>query len=156
MAIISSVVALLLLLTSCSSVPPAEIDLPLPPPPAGVSWSRDGRDMPLSVIRLDPGPEHCEAQAFHLLTLGWPPGRRAAMAHEARQFVRDPGGAFPGQVLGEFIPSTVLPDDAAFTGYRHGRDELWLAPSTLDAVAYLVRGPVVEQWPRAAELYGCA
>jgi hypothetical protein len=91
----------------------------------------------------------------HLLTVGWPLGRRAMLEKEARQFVRDPEGNFPNRLLGTFSSSGKLPPDAFFSGYQHRSDELWLAEATADVEVYLVRGGVVEVWPRADELFAC-
>ena len=157
-----ALVTLVILLAGCSPAPPdtpdgPALDAPLPPPATGIAWTRDGKPVRGDVISLQPGPEHCDVEEVLFLTLGWPPGRQAKFADEARQFVRDPEGLFPHRLLGSFEWSTALPADAVFTGYLHESDQLWLAPSTWDRVAFVVRTEgVVEQWPRAAELYGCA
>jgi hypothetical protein len=70
--------------------------------------------------------------------------------------VRDPENLVPELLRAGFQPSTVLPSDAQFTGYRYGSDELWVSNDTVDEATYVVRGGVVERWPRASDLLACA
>jgi hypothetical protein len=109
-----------------------------------------------AVISLIARPEQCGFSSLSLLTVGWPLGRAAFTERDARQYVRDPGNAFADKTLATFLPSVTLPDDAIFTGYRYGMDELWVSPETIDSAVYIVRNGVVEQWPRARELFACA
>jgi hypothetical protein len=138
--------------------PPIATQLPLPStePFPGTSWTRDGQPVDTAVISLTAQPEQCGFSNLSLLTVGWPLGRAAVTDKDARQYVRDPGNAFADKTLGKFLPSVTLPEDAVFTGYRYGTDELWVSPETIDTTVYLVRNDVVEQWPRARELFACA
>ena len=91
-----------------------------------------------------------------LLTTGWPIGQRYTTDRDARQYVRDVGDRLAGRTVTMFEPSVALPSDAAFTGYRYGFDELWISPTTADRAVYMVRGDVVEKWPRVTEFVACA
>jgi len=48
-----------------------------------------------------------------------------------------------------------LPDDAAATGYRTERVELWLGADRGDRYVYMRTEHGVERWPRAREPIGC-
>jgi hypothetical protein len=126
-------------------------------PYPGLPWYKDGQRVPAGTLTLLAGPAHCGWQNLTLLTMGWPLGTYPATDIHARQYVRDPGNEHSDKLLDKFIPSVDLPPDAEFTGYRNGTDELWTSPRTIDTVVYMVRpGKVVEQWPRARDLFGCA
>jgi hypothetical protein len=88
--------------------------------------------------------------------MGWPLGEPYETDLDARQYIRGPGNRFADQTVSSFESSVVPPADAVFTGYRYGSDELWISPTTVDRVIYMVRGGVVEQWPRALEFFACA
>jgi hypothetical protein len=141
-----------------SPAPPIETQLPIPStePFPGTAWTRDGQPVDTAVISLIARPEQCGISNLSLLTVGWPLGRAAVTDKDARQYVRDPGNAFADKTLATFLPSVTLPEDAIFTGYRYGMDELWVSPKTIDTAVYIVRNGVVEQWPRARELFACA
>jgi hypothetical protein len=141
-----------------SPAPPIETQLPIPStePFPGTSWTRDGLPVDAAVISLIARPEHCGFSNITLLTVGWPLGRAAVTDKDARQYVRDPGNAFADKTLATFLPSAALPEDAIFSGYRYGEDELWVSPETIDTAVDIVRNGVVEQWPRARELFACA
>jgi hypothetical protein len=113
-------------------------------------------EVPGDAIQLIAGPAHCGLQGVLLLTTGWPIGERYTSDRDARQYVRDVGGRLAGGTVTMFGASVTLPADAAFTGYRYGSDELWISPATADRAVYLVRGNVVEQWPRVTEFVACA
>ena len=141
-----------------SPAPPIETQLPIPStePFPGTSWTKDGQPVDTAVISLIARPEQCGFSNLSLLTVGWPLGRAAVTDKDARQYVRDPGNAFSGKTLATFLPSATLPEDAIFTGYLYGLDELWVSPETIDTAVYIVRNGVVEQWPRAREFFACA
>jgi hypothetical protein len=126
--------------------------LPFP----GRPWTLNGQPVSNEIIGLIAGPEHCGWERTLLLTVGWPLGRPAHTSDQARQYVRDPENVVPERLLGVFEPSTVLPSDAQFTGLRYGSDELWVSNGDVGEAVYLVRGGVVERWPRATELLTCA
>lgn len=160
-------VIVLAALAACTPAPlprgPAAVPddpVALPPPPAadypGIPWTVGEGDVPGSVIALIVGPAHCGYESVLLLTVGWPLGRAATTSDQARQYVRDPDGTVDHLTLGGFEPSVLLPGDAAFTGYRYGDDQLWTSPGTVHEAVFYVRAGVVERWPRAPELLGCA
>jgi hypothetical protein len=122
----------------------------------GRPWTLNGQPVSNEVIGLIAGPEHCGWERTLFLTVGWPLGRAAHTSDQARLYVRDPENVVRERLLGGFEPSTVLPSDAQFTGYRYGSDELWVSNGTVGEAIYLVRGGVVERWPRAAEILACA
>jgi hypothetical protein len=127
----------------------------------GTDWSaewtdRRGEEVPDSILVTYRGDEHCDWQSAAFLDVGWPLGRRHATAAGARRYVRDPEGLFPGLLLAEFDGDAELPRDARFTGYRSGDAELWLSPTEADRALFVVRGDVVERWPRARDALACA
>jgi hypothetical protein len=130
------------------------------PPPAaeypGIPWTFGQREVPAAVIALIVGPAHCGYASVLLLTLGWPLGRAATTSDQARQYVRDPDGHVVDLTLGTFESSVALPDNAVFTGYRYGDDQLWTSVDTAEEAVFYVRDGVVERWPRAPELLACA
>lgn len=129
-----------------------------------VTWTDDrgeplpdglGPPDPVLVINTIPGPEHCGWQSAVIMHLAFPVGVPSRTAETTRQYIRD-----PEQVLGAGLAplelDATLPDDAEPTGFRNGDIELWLAPSTVDDVAYVGRDGTFEAWPRAPELIACA
>jgi hypothetical protein len=107
------------------------------------------------VVSSVQGPEHCDWETAVFLYLGWPLGTRSRSADEARQYVRDPDGLFPGYTAGPFDPDAILPKESRYTGYHLGDVALWVGRDAAEAV-YLVRGTDVERWPRAERPIACA
>jgi hypothetical protein len=147
--------------TSAGEVGPSPPKLmsPLPAPSAaaypGLAWTMNGHAVSTDVISLLSGPEACGFGQLSLLTAAHRLGNQFHTSADAVQFVRDPNDAFSAQTIGRFAPSVSLPDDALFTGYRYGSDELWTSQSNPNLV-YVIRQGIVEQWPRARELLACA
>ncbi|WP_157562762.1 hypothetical protein [Micromonospora chokoriensis] len=103
------------------------------------------------------GAEHCGWQDLTFLHIAWPlPGQTGPAAN--RQYVRDPAGRLAGEVLATYAPRADLPADARTTDYT-GPDgqQLWLAPSDSDKLAYVVYpdSQRVEAWPRTTKTLGC-
>ena len=103
------------------------------------------------------GAEHCGWQDLTFLHIAWPlPGQTGPAAN--RQYVRDPAGRLAGEVLATYAPRADLPVDARTTDYT-GPDgqQLWLAPSDSDKLAYVVYpdSQRVEAWPRTTKTLGC-
>ncbi|MFI6763807.1 hypothetical protein ACIBF5_32260 [Micromonospora sp. NPDC050417] len=118
-------------------------------------WSNDADQN--KAVESYAGAEHCGWQDVTFLHVKWPlPGRAGATAN--RQYVRDPAGRFGAEVRATYAPRTVLPADARNTDYT-GPDgqQLWLAPSDSDNLAYVVYpdSQRVEAWPRTSQTLGC-
>jgi hypothetical protein len=109
-----------------------------------------------AVITLAPGPAHCGWEESLFLTVGWPLGEVPFDATDARLYLRDPLGLHAAVSLAAYAGDVALPADAFDTGYRYGPDALWVSPATADREVFMVRGVIVERWPRAIELLGCA
>ena len=75
---------------------------------------------------------------------------------DRREYVRDPAGEFLAQhwITAPWNGDAALPADAADTAWTNGNVDLWISPTELERAVYLVRGDVVERWPRAAESWG--
>jgi hypothetical protein len=73
-----------------------------------------------------------------------------------REYVRDPAGEFLGNgwLTEPYDGGAGLPADADDTGWTNGNIDLWLSPSEQERAIYLVRGDVVERWPRAIQDWG--
>jgi hypothetical protein len=65
--------------------------LPFP----GRPWTLNGQPVSNEIIGLIAGRDHCGWERVLLLTIGWPLGRAAHTAEEARQYVRDPENVVP-------------------------------------------------------------
>ena len=148
--------------TTVASPEPAPVvgDRVLPAPPTeeypGRPWTLRGGPARSGSITLAPGPGHCGWQDSLFLTIGWPLGEVPVDAADARLYLRDPQGLHAAVSMAVYAGDVALPDDAFDTGYRYGSDALWVAPTTADREVFIVRGDVVERWPRAVELLGCA
>jgi hypothetical protein len=117
----------------------------------GDGRGREIRAQQLAMITRYP----CDAGHAAILTVGRPLG--AAIDRLARwEYVRDPAGEFlaQGWLTAPFEGAASLPADAAYTGWTNGNVDLWTSPNDLDRAVYLVRGDVVERWPRAADEWG--
>jgi hypothetical protein len=75
---------------------------------------------------------------------------------DRREYLRDPKGeaAANGWLTGPYDGDAALPPDAVDTGWTNGNVDLWESPSDVDDAVYLVRGDVVERWPRATKDWG--
>jgi hypothetical protein len=112
-------------------------------------WNdRRGREVPNEVVSTFEGAEHCEWDSAVFLHVGWPLGRAARNASQARQYIRDPEGLFEDEVRLPFDDDAALPRHAEYTGYHLGDVELWLSPADAASAAYLVDGDDVERWTR--------
>jgi len=96
------------LLAACSN----SVDLSSPPAWPGPPWSKDGRVVSSDVLELAAGPAHCGWQSAAFLTIGWPLGRTARYATQARQYIRDPNGVVAKHPRTELDLHTKLPFDA--------------------------------------------
>lgn len=109
----------------------------------------EGQIAPTRRLEVLRGPEHCDWHDMTFLSLG-------REDDPARTFVRDPN---PDPNLRDYLaepylPHATLPAGAVDSGFRHGRDRLWLAPDR--SRAYVGTAPDdVEMWPRMVERLGC-
>ncbi|MEU4039464.1 hypothetical protein [Streptomyces collinus] len=107
-------------------------------------WTdRAGERVPVRRLSSHPGPEHCDWQSAHFLTLG------------ERTYVRDPEGVFrrDGLIDARYRQRVRMPADARDTGYHRRGRHLWL---TADRdTAYVRTSAGVEAWPRAPRGVAC-
>ncbi|RYP89089.1 hypothetical protein EKO23_01295 [Nocardioides guangzhouensis] len=101
----------------------------------------DGRPVPTTRVVSWPGPEHCDWQDSTVLGMG------------AARYWRKPPDYLASRLDGRYVASAPLPADARETGFRRGRDHLWLAADGRAAYVGTRRG--VEVWPREARPIGC-
>lgn len=114
-------------------------------------WTNaDGQVVPTRRLEVFRGAEHCDWQDMTFLSLGrWD--------DQVPTFVRDPD---PDPYLREFLAEpyrahTTLPADVVDSGFRRGRDRLWLA--TDRSRAFVGATPDdVEMLPRMVKRLGCA
>ena len=114
--------------------------------------------VPLTVD-LSPGPSHCDWESVQFLSVLWPLGGVVTgyYSDAIRQYVWDPTGSHGFDLAGLPQRDATPPPDAAFTGYRHGRVELWFADSDANSFAYMRQADgSFERWPRSMRLNGCA
>ena len=69
--------------------------------------------------------------------------------------MRDPDHLVQDKSLDSFCASTALPPDTRFTGLKYDGLEVWAA-GELPGALYIVRGDIVERWPRVSEFIACA
>lgn len=120
-------------------------------------FTKDGHQVDPSVAVARAGPAHCGWQSATILILGWPLGRHALFASEARQYISDPNGVIPHTNLRSTLDlHAKLPPDAKPTGYWKGDAQLYLASSDQDVAAYFVGGGHVERWPRSDPMEACS
>jgi hypothetical protein len=108
-------------------------------------WAHpDGR-----IIHDIVGPSHCDWQSARILHLT-EAGKLVA------QYVRDPEGIFPSELLLDtYAEGVTVPSDASPSGYRHGGQELWFTEA--DTALYVVDASgEAERWPKTARVIGCA
>lgn len=138
-----------LALTGCTS-PAAEVEYVDYPGPV---W-RNGDRLAVSAEALNVirGPQHCGWESAAILHVGWPLGRESEDNSQSRQYVRDPQGALPRDVVSTPPDlAAVLPEDAEASGFVTDGLELWISPSEVDEAVYLVTEGGAERWPRAEE-----
>jgi hypothetical protein len=138
------------------AAPGTALPAPETAPFPGQPWMRNGQPAVAGSITLVQGPEHCGWGSSTFLTVGWPLGAVPRDSTQARLYVRDPDHLFADRTLAPYNPSTTLPDGAFDTGYRYGTDQLWMDQASDDALVYVLRGDIVEQWPRGRDDIGCA
>jgi hypothetical protein len=97
----------------------------------------------------------CDRGQAAILHIGHPLGARMDPLVR-REYVRDPAGEFlaNGWLAEPYDGQVSLPSDAVDSGWTNGNIDLWLSPNELERAIYLVRGDVVERWPRAVEGWG--
>jgi hypothetical protein len=110
-------------------------------------WTdRDGRRVPTTTLISSTGPEHCDWESVHFLTLG--------EGKDARQYARDPRGALGSHLLTAAYKGDVgMPAAAHDTGYRFHDWALWLTGDK--ATAYVRTDHGVEAWPATKERTAC-
>ncbi len=127
-----------------------------PPDYPGYAWTRNGQAVPPEELGTSAGPQHCDLKSVTFLTIGWPLGTRSASADQARQYIRDPGGAIrSGNLKGTLTLRATLPTDARPTGYRYGSIQIIKSPSDEDRAIYVVGPDVAERWPRSNPVTLC-
>jgi hypothetical protein len=111
------------------------------------------------VLNFLPGAEHCNTQSVTFLELAWPLGSVAPLPlreDQYRHYVRDPHGVLdPALLRGSFDSDVKLPIAARATGYYSDSAALWIDPTDVDRFVYLIRGKMVERWPRARRPIYC-
>jgi hypothetical protein len=111
--------------------------------PFDVWLDADGNRVSTSIVTSSQGAEHCEWQSATILS------------YEGRQFIGDPEGVLSDfEFAGRYDPDTDLPSDATDSGYHHDGRHLWLSAD--GNIAYIVEDDIVQAWPAATELVGCA
>lgn len=142
------IVLLVFALTSCTS--PAEVEYVDYPGPV---WrDGEGRSVSAEVLNVIRGPQPCGWEAAAILHVGWPLGRESEDNSQSRQYVRDPQGVLPRDVVSEAPDlAATLPEDAELSWYVTVGHELWISPAEVDQAVYLVIDGAVERWPRADE-----
>jgi len=128
-----------------------------PPPWPGYAWERNGSTVGWQQLDTAAGPAHCDMQSMTMLHIGWPPGTRADTSASARQYIRNPAGAFPlTDLRGTWERNPSKPADLADSGFRYGVLKLYLAPSDQDRYVYLVAPADSERWPRSDPMTLCS
>lgn len=134
-----------------ASSPLASVATAFDPAPAypGYTWIRGGRPVSTQELVTAAGPDHCGWQSATFLTIGWPPGTKAATFAHARMYIRDPLGVVRSSYRDALVLRATLPKDARATGYRHGVLEIYVSPSDQDEAIYVVSPSGAERWPRS-------
>lgn len=106
-----------------------------------------GQVVPTRRLEVFRGAEHCDWEAMTFLSLGrWDDG--------VPTFVRNPEPSLREYVAEPYRAHTTLPEDAVDSGFRRGKDRLWLA--TDRSRAFVGADPDdVELWPRMVKRLGC-
>ena len=75
----------------------------------------------------------------------------------SNRWVAEPAEGQEAMTLGRFEPSVAKPVDAVFTGYVYDDGmELWRSDAATNALVFLRRGDIWEQWPRSRIPIACA
>ena len=111
-------------------------------------WTdRQGKRVPITKLNSSVGPEHCDWQKAHFLSLG--EGRNG------RLYARDPDRVLPQDMLASPYDGDVrMPAGAHDTGYRFHDWQLWLTDDPSKAYVRTPDGD--EAWPRVQDGFGCA
>jgi hypothetical protein len=106
-------------------------------------WT-DSLGNPVSTKRLQErsGPAHCDWQSMIFLGLG------------QAVYVRDPEPDLADYFADAYRAHTTLPSNAVDTGFRHGRQHLWLSPDKQIAYLGTTTGDL-EAWPRTIKPLLC-
>ncbi|MET7481332.1 hypothetical protein ABZT17_44460 [Streptomyces sp. NPDC005648] len=133
---------------SSASCDPAELPASFTDTQPYEIWTdTHNRRVPVARVTGNAGPEHCDWQKAHLLSLG-------AGGGKGRLYARDPDGVLPeGSLLAPYDGDARMPADAHDTGYRYGDWRLWLTEDT--SKAYVRTSHGVEAWPRVRDGFGC-
>jgi hypothetical protein len=124
----------------------------------------DGESLPTDrpfVMDLYRGPTHCDWQDHLFLILSWPLGTQVRgpfmSSPHTHMFVRTSGSTELGASLATtFQPDAELPTSARDTGFTREGWHLWVVDSRIDVAVWLVNDDIVERWPAATEMLGCA
>ncbi|MER6960008.1 hypothetical protein [Streptomyces sp. NPDC000618] len=110
-------------------------------------WTdRDGKRIPTTTLSSYAGAEHCDWERAHFLGMG--------RSKDHRQYVRDPDGVLPSELLtAPYDGDVTMPADARDTGYRFGDRQLWLTDDR--RTAYVRTSDGVEAWPLAKDTVAC-
>jgi hypothetical protein len=117
-----------------------------------------------SVRPAGPRPGHCGWEDVLFLRMNVELGQPMGAAETTLEYVRDPLNRWAAEptdhtdvmTLGTFKPSVTPPDGVAFSGYAYADGmELWRSDRATDALVFLHRGDIWEQWPRMKTLIGC-
>ncbi len=95
----------------------------------------------------------CGWADVHTITFHEALGERIGPIARTVVFVRDPDTVVPGD-RPDFANRILTPPDAEDTGLRHGDQQLWLSASEPDSI-YVIRGGMVERWPRLTTTPAC-
>lgn len=104
----------------------------------------DADGQPTTLARTIVGPGHCGYESTVWLFLDG----------DSRLYLRDPLGVLRDVWVGDYLPSTTLPNDAEATGLRSRDRELFTTPN--EDFVYIQTPAGVERWPRSTNpLIGC-
>ena len=123
-------------------------------------WTNvNGNRVSGEIIYSSAGSDHCGWETATFLHIGSPLGASMEPRRVVHEYVKDPGGVlsrYGSRPPVGFEANAELPGDAEFSGYVKNGVELWISQKQLDLAVYMVDGPVVEKWPRADPMFGCA
>lgn len=105
-----------------------------------------------NVLNVYRGAAHCQWESVTFMNIGWPIGTLSNAQGDWRQYVRDPQSLFDdGALHVGYLSDTMLPSDAADTGYHRGAWHLWVSPSQAGDAVFVVNADtsIVERWGRA-------
>lgn len=136
--------------------PPAATEWP------GRAWLHDGQRVDTNILSLSLGPAHCGWERILFLRMSRRLGEPTVTSDDLLEYVRDPENRWAGpnesvvRTLGRFEPDVPRPPDAMFTGYVYDGMELWRSNAGTNAIVYLRRADIWEQWPRSEVPIACA